>query len=57
MYKIKYNENDELYTVYKYIGSQKQHCISSYNYLRCVEYVSKIELRIGITYVNNSFTD
>ena len=47
MYKIKYNEETKYYTVTK----NGQHCISSYNYQRGVEYVSEVD---KITYVYNN---
>ena len=48
-YRIKYSKETKYYTVTK----NGQHCISSYNYQRCVEYVDRV---MKITYTFNSFT-
>jgi len=48
-YKIKYNEETKYYTV----TNNSQHCISSYDYQRCVDYVDRVN---KITYTYNSFT-
>jgi len=48
-YKIEYSEETKYYTVTK----NGQHCISSYNKQRCIEYIDKAD---KITYTYNSFT-
>ena len=53
MYRIKYDKIDKLYSVFKYIGSQCQHCVSSYDLQRCVEYINQVD---KITYTYTSFT-
>ena len=49
MYRIKYNKETKYYTV----TNNGQHCISSYDYQRCVDYVTKLD---RLTYVNYDFT-